>query len=270
MSYKIGFIGAGNMGGCLITAATQTTMSKDICVFDKDAEKANYYSENYDVVSASLDEVLEAQIIVMGVKPQVYQILIDSIKDKICNREDDFLVVSMAAGVSMDSICEMFGKRIPLIRIMPNMACDTNEGVMVYDSNELVSHTTESEFVKIFSNVGLLDKLDENLIDAACAVTGCGPAFVYMFIEAMADGVVACGLPREKAIAYSAQMMKGAAAKTLEGEHPEKLKDKVCSPGGSTIAGVISLENAGFRGAVNSAVTSAYQRNKDLGKKNID
>ncbi len=270
MSYKIGFIGAGNMGGCLISAATHTTSAEEICVFDKDTQKAKHYSECYGVSSVSLDTVLDSKIIVIGVKPQVYKSLISDIKDKLNKRKDDYALISMAAGITIDSICEMFENNLPVIRIMPNMACNTNEGIMIYDTNEYVTNECENIFKSVFEYVGLLDKLDEKFIDAACAITGCGPAFAYMFVEALADGAVACGLPRDKAINYSAQMLKGAAATIHNGGHPEELKDKVCSPGGSTIEGVISLEKAGFRGAVNSAVISAYNKNIQLGKKNID
>ncbi len=266
MSYKIGFIGAGNMGGCLISAATETTSVDDICVFDKDTQKAEHYKNTYGVSFDSLETVLDSKIIVIGVKPQGYKALVSEIKEKINSRRDEFVIVSMAAGITIDSICEMFGKRIPVIRIMPNMACNTNEGIIVYDINECVSENQEVAFKAVFKCAGLIDRLDESLIDAACAVTGCGPAFAYMFIEALADGAVACGLPRDKAVKYSAQMLKGAGATVLCGSHPEDLKDKVCSPGGSTIEGVLALEENGFRGSVNSAVIASYNKNIELGK----
>ena len=268
MSYKIGFIGAGNMGGCLISAAVQTTSAKDICVFDKDAQKTKYCKNTYGVTADSLETVLDSEIIVIGVKPQGYKGLVSEIKDKVNGRRDEFVIVSMAAGITIDSLCEMFGKRLPVIRIMPNMACGTNEGIIVYDISECVSGKQENTFKAVFERAGLIDRLDECLIDAACAVTGCGPAFAYMFIEALADGAVSCGLPRDKALKYSAQMLKGAGATVLCGSHPEDLKDKVCSPGGSTIEGVIALEKNGFRGSVNSAVISAYNKNIELGRKN--
>ena len=137
--------------------------------------------------------------------------------------------------------------------------------MILYTANELVTETELATAVDALSMAGRLDRLDEKLIDAGCAISGCGPAYAYMLIEALADGGVICGLPRAKAMEYAAQMLVGAGRMVLEtGKHPGELKDAVCSPAGSTIAGVHALESGGFRGAAINAVTAAYGRNKEL------
>jgi pyrroline-5-carboxylate reductase len=151
---------------------------------------------------------------------------------------------------------------------MPNTPAAVGKGMITYCSNALVQADILADFLADMAPAGNFDRLDESLIDAATAVTGCGPAFMYMFIEAMADAGVACGLPRAKAQQYAAATMAGAAEMVLQtGRHPGELKDAVCSPGGSTIVGVRTLEEHGFRGAVMDCVDNAYIRSKALGKK---
>ena len=152
-----------------------------------------------------------------------------------------------------------------MIRIMPNTPVAVGEGVIQYDCLD-VTEVEVSQFRAMLAQGGLLDRLPEKLIDAGSAVSGCGPAFADLFLEALADGGVACGLPRAKAQAYAAQMLLGAAKLALEsGQHPGQLKDTVCSPGGSTIAGVRALEQRAFRAAVMEAVEAAWKRNRELG-----
>ena len=140
------------------------------------------------------------------------------------------------------------------------------EGMIPYCANDAVTAEETAEFCRILHCAGRLDPLPERLIDAAGALSGCGPAFVYVFLEALADAAVACGLPRAKATQYAAQTVLGAAKMVLEtGEHPAALKDAVCSPAGSTIAGVHALEAGGFRAAAEDAVLSAYRRSLELG-----
>jgi pyrroline-5-carboxylate reductase len=155
----------------------------------------------------------------------------------------------------------------PVIRIMPNTPVAVGYGVILYDTTENVTCEALSGFCNALSQAGLVDHLPEALMDAGSAVSGCGPAFVSMFLESLADGGVACGLPRDKAVQYAAQMMLGTAKMVLEsGQHPGVLKDAVCSPGGSTIQGVRTLEQHGFRGAVIDAVIAAFEKNKEMGK----
>ena len=174
----------------------------------------------------------------------------------------DAVFVSMLAGVSLDRLAEMLGGEKKIIRIMPNTPSAVGQGLMLVSANDRVTAEELAAFKALMAESGLLDDLPEHLID----VSGCGPAYAYMFVEALADGAVKCGVPRAKAMRYAAQMLLGSASLLLEtGEHPGALKDAVCSPGGSTIAGVAALEDRGFRGAAIAAVEAAYRRTKELG-----
>ena len=167
----------------------------------------------------------------------------------------------------MAQIAEFAGCEIPVIRIMPNTPVAIGKGVIQYCCNDLVTQEMLRDFLTDLRHAGVLDPLEERLIDAGSAVSGSGPAYVYMFIEALADGAVACGIPRAKALEYAAATVIGAGELVLAtGQHPGALKDAVCSPGGSTIAGIRALENHGFRAAAMEAVIATCNRNKELGK----
>ena len=164
-------------------------------------------------------------------------------------------------GKSVADIEALCGFKPAIIRIMPNTPVSVGKGVILFDVNEKVGEKDVGEFENALSAAGVLCRISENKIDAAGALSGCGPAFVYMFIEALADGAVLCGIPRSDALLYAAATIEGAARLAIEsGEHPEKLKDNVCSPGGTTIAGVKALEDAGFRAAAINAVEAAYKK----------
>ena len=150
---------------------------------------------------------------------------------------------------------------------MPNTPTSVGKGVIPYCANNLVTEEMVTDWLEDMSECGLLDPLEERLMDAASALSGSGPAYLYLMLEAMADGGVSCGLPRAKALDYAAMTMAGAAEIYLRTRtHPGALKDAVCSPGGSTIAGVRILEQRGFRGAAMDCVCAAYAKNKELGK----
>ena len=171
----------------------------------------------------------------------------------------------MAAGLTIARIRELAGGNYPVIRIMPNTPSSIGEGMILYTCSSDITKTEEKVFLEAMSGAGRLSALPEHQMDAGSAVSGCGPAFVDLFIEALADGGVACGLPRAAAMEYAAQMVLGAAKLILEsGKHPGELKDAVCSPGGTTIQGVRTLEEAGFRGAVMDAVIAAYEKTLEL------
>lgn len=261
----VGFIGTGNMGGALAKAAAKS--GHEIFLSDKSIEKAEALAKELDAKAVSVAEAALCDYVFLGVKPQMLKDLLQELAPVLSLRKTPGVLVSMAAGVSMADIKKWLGMDYPLIRIMPNTPVAVGSGVILYDATEEVSLQDIAGFVSILSQAGLLNRLPESLIDAGSAVSGCGPAFAAMFLEALADGGVKCGLPRDKAQTYAAQMLLGTAKLLLEsGQHPGQLKDAVCSPGGSTIAGVDALEAAAFRGAVISAVEAAFDRTKELGK----
>lgn len=260
---KIGFIGAGNMGGALARAVAKT--GNDVFVADADRRKAEALAS--DIGANAVDSAVvvnECDMIFLGVKPQILPALATEISGALGARKGGFCLVSMAAGVRLSKLSELFGCD-SIIRIMPNTPAAVGSGVILYAPMAGVDGEYESLLLEALSQAGSLNRLEEKLIDAATAVSGCGPAFVYMFIEALADGGVKCGLPRDKAQKFAAETLLGAAKLCIEsGKHPGELKDAVCSPGGSTIAGVASLEECGFRGSVMDAVEAAFERTKEL------
>lgn len=265
---KFGFIGVGNMGGALARAVVSAVGAKDVILADKSLTSAQILAEELKCSFGNNEDILlNADFIFLGVKPQVLKILTKEIKPILERREKRFVLVSMAAGVKIEDISAMFEKNYPIIRIMPNTPVRAGKGMIQYCYNSLVFMDEIGLFCDALKNAGKLDRLDESLIDAASAISGCGPAFAYMFAEALADAGVECGLPRDKALEYASQMLSGASELLLSSKkHPAVLKDEVCSPSGSTIAGVHALEENGFRGAVMDAVKSSFNRTKELGK----
>jgi pyrroline-5-carboxylate reductase len=268
MDKKIGFIGCGNMGGALAIAAANSVGASNIYVSDADNEKAKGFADKNSVNVITVKEVAEkCDVIFLGVKPQVLKSVCSELAPIFKARKDHFVIVSMAAGVKLCDLEEMCESDFPIIRIMPNIPASVGAGMILYTGNKNVTDEDFSEFTKSLEKAGMLDKIEEAKIDAASAISGCGPAFVFMFIEALADGGVKCGLPREKALLYAAETLFGSAKMVLEtNEHPGKLKDAVCSPAGSTIEGVNALENGSFRADVMNAVDKAYKRTVELGK----
>jgi pyrroline-5-carboxylate reductase len=263
-----GFIGTGNMGGALARAVAKSVAPENMYLSDAFPEKAAALANELGCKSVSAEAVAKnCDFIFLGVKPQVMSSMLQSIAPTLNSRTENFVLVSMAAGVEIFSLQRMIDCECPIIRIMPNIPASVGEGVILFDATENVSQEALAAFRTAMAGAGLVSPLPEKLIDAGSALSGCGPAFVSLFIEALADGAVACGLPRQQAMEYACQTLIGTA-KMLQstGIHPGALKDAVCSPGGSTIAGVNALEQNGFRGAVAEAVISAYERTCELGK----
>ncbi len=259
---RYGFIGCGNMGGALAKALSKTTT--DILLADRSGHSIDLAQE-LGCTYGTNAEAASCSRVFLGVKPQMMADVLRPLQPILAARKP--LLISMAAGLTTEKIEEMAGTRLPVLRIMPNTPVSVGKGIILYCCNDLVDENALVGFLSDMRFAGLFDALDEKLIDAACAVSGCGPAYAYMFIEAMADGAVACGLPRDKALAYAAATLSGAAEMALAtGQPPQTLKDAVCSPGGSTIAGVHALEERGFRGTVMDAIIAAYKRNVELGK----
>ena len=265
MQYVLGFIGCGNMGGALVKAAAKRIGGDKIAVCDYDYKKAQALENACGVTAVDIEALAKnSRLVVLGVKPQNMQETLESVRDLLKARKD-VVLITMAAGVSTGAIRAFVGANLPVIRIMPNTPVTLGDGVILYDCLD-VNQADEKTFVDCFKDAGLLDKIPEEKIDAASALSGCGPAFVYAFAEALADGAVECGLPRDKANLYAAQTLLGSAKMLLEFGQPAQLKDAVCSPGGTTIAGIHALEKAGFRNAAMDAVTAAYKRTLELKK----
>ena len=259
---KYGFIGCGNMGGAIARALRKVT--GDFLIADRSGrarglaqELGVTYSDN-ETIAHSCDRIF------LGVKPQMMKDCLAPLQGILAEKKP--LLITMAAGLEMQKIEAFAGCELPVIRIMPNTPTAVGRGVIPYCANERVQRAVLEDWREDMRFCGLLDSLEERLIDAASALSGSGPAYMYVFLEALADGAVACGIPRAKALEYAAMTMAGAAEMVMQtGAHPGVLKDAVCSPGGSTIAGIRALEQHGFRGTAMDCVMAAYQKNKELG-----
>ena len=262
-----GFIGCGNMGGALATAARKRLDGGCILLANRTPAKAEALAEKLGARVVDNQAAAErSDYLFLGVKPQMMADMLEGLRDALVGRDAPCVLVTMAAGLTIGTIRRMAGVDFPVIRIMPNTPAAVGQGMLLCCSDG-ASEAQLAQFREVMAGAGRIDFLDEALIDAGSAVAGCGPAFAEMFIEALADGGVACGLPRAKAMDYAAQMLLGTAALCLEtGEHPGAMKDAVCSPGGSTIQGVRALEAHGFRGAVMEAVIAAWEKTRALGK----
>lgn len=261
---KYGFLGCGNMGGAIATALSQST--KDIALSDRSgrgkmlAEKLEISYQDNATIAKSCDRIF------LAVKPHMMASLLEPLKDVL--QVGKPLLITMAAGLTIAQIQELVGCEIPIIRIMPNTPTAIGMGVIPYCYNEWVTEEDLADWLRDMAPCGLLDALDEGMMDAASALSGSGPAYMYLLLEALADGAVACGIPRSKAYDYAAMTMAGSAQMYLQTKiHPGALKDAVCSPMGSTIRGVQVLESHGFRSAAMECVMAAYERNKALGKR---
>jgi pyrroline-5-carboxylate reductase len=261
-----GFIGAGNMGGALATAVSK--YNKGVKIADFYPEKAEKLAESLGVSTGTNSEIASASdYIFLGVKPQMMADMLSGIKKELSDRTDSFVLVTMAAGLKIETIRKMAGGDYSVIRIMPNTPVAVGEGEILYCRS---NNTTDEQLEVFLENMQLAGKLtpvDEELMDAGCSVSGCGPAFAYMFIKGLAQGGVECGIDPKTALELAAQTVIGSAKLLVEsGTDPDILIKNVCSPGGSTIEGVKSLQKDGLEDTVARAVKAAYKRNIELGK----
>ena len=260
---KYGFIGCGNMGGAIARALSKTTNS--IMITDRSGKASALADELDCTYTDPITIASSCERIFLAVKPQMMRQALSPLKRFL--RENKPLLITMAAGLTISAIQDLAGAELPVIRIMPNTPVGVGKGMTLYSCNDLVDEAVLEDFLDDMAYTGIMDEIPEHLIDAAGVVSGCGPAYMYMFAEALADGAVACGVPRKKALEYAAATLVGAGEILLQsGRHPGELKDAVCSPGGSTIAGVNVLEERAFRGAVMDCVKAAFKRNQELGK----
>ncbi len=255
------------MGGTLAKAAAKTEHS--VYLSDYDQNKLNTVAKELNATASTNEEIVTTcDLIFLGVKPQALASVLEPLKGALKNRKEHFVLVSMAAGVTLQTVCELLCGDYPVIRIMPNTPAAVESGMILYCKNELVSDGDVSIFLDSMRLAGVCDFIDESLFDAATAVSGCGPAFCYMFIEALADGGVKAGLSKETALKLAAQTVLGSGKMVRDtGVDPETLKVNVCSPGGSTIEGVKSLDADDLNGIVQKAVNASFRRTQELGKK---
>lgn len=263
---KIGFIGLGNMADAMIAGMLRKDIVKpeDIIGSAKTEATREKMKTKYDICvsNKNADVAAQADILILAVKPQFMEDVISEIKDVVSIQT---LIISIAAGKTIAWIENAFGKTIKLVRCMPNTPALVGEGCTGMCVNARVSQGEIDESLKLMESFGKAGLVPERLMDAVGAVSGSSPAYVFMFIEAMADAGVAAGMPRAQAYEFAAQAVYGSAKLVLEsGRHPGELKDMVCSPGGTTIQGVKVLEERGMRGAVMDALTACVEKSKNL------
>lgn len=268
---KLGFIGLGNMASAIIGGILKEGIAapEDITGSAKTEKTAKEKAERFGIEACTDNRKVteQADVLVLAVKPQFFPEVIAEIRDTL---KEGTLVISVAAGKSMKYIEEQFwasesGRQIKLVRCMPNTPALVLEGCSGYCVNAQVSEDEKNLVKRLFSSFGKAIEVPERLMDTVGSVSGSSPAFVFMFIEALADGAVAEGMPRKQALEFAAQAVYGSAKLVLEsGMHPEELKDMVCSPGGTTIQGVRTLEKGGMRGAVMDAVIACVEKTRKL------
>lgn len=262
---KLGFIGAGNMAQAIIGGILKKgIMSKDDIIASAATEKTiNKVSEEYGI-KTTLDnrEVAEADILFLSVKPVYYQSVIDEIKDIVSSEQ---IIVTIAAGKSVAWVEEAFGGVKKIIRTMPNTPALVGEGITAVCPNSNVADKDLAKVMEILESFGEAEVINENIMDAVVAVSGSSPAYVFMFIEAMADAAVAEGMPRAQAYKFAAQSVLGSAKMVLEtGKHPGELKDMVCSPAGTTIEAVRVLEKEGLRSSVMECMKACADKSRNM------
>jgi pyrroline-5-carboxylate reductase len=263
----IGFIGCGNMAqailGGILNAdivdrrAVMTSARSDV-TRKKVAEEFQVEGTEDNLAVAGFSDIL-----FLSIKPDQYEKVIAEIKDDI---KENVIIVTIAAGITLDWMEDQFGKTVKVVRTMPNTPSLVGEGMTAYCVNDRLTQEDLKEVSTILGSFGKAEAVEESLMDAIPAVSGSSPAYVFMFIEALADGAVLQGIPRTQAYEMAAQAVLGAAKMVLEtGTHPGELKDAVCSPGGATIEAVAALEKNGFKGSILAAMEACGKKSRSLG-----
>ncbi len=268
MDKTIGFIGSGNMASAMMGGILKANLvsSNQVICSDPSRAKLEDLQSRYGVsITTNNCEVAnKADILVLSVKPQFYPEVIREIKTTV---NDNTIIVVIAAGQKIETIKKLFEKDVKVVRAMPNTPALVGEGMAALSPCPMVLPEELDLICNIFNSFGKCEVIAENLMDVVTGVSGSSPAFIFMIIEAMADGAVLEGMPREKAYTFAAQAVLGSAKMVLEtGKHPAQLKDMVCSPGGTTIAGVSILEENGVRASLIKAIETATKKSKDLSK----
>ena len=262
---KLGFIGCGNMAKAILGGILkkQLVAPQEIIASALHEETLQQASDTYGIQTTTSNlEAARADIIFLAVKPQFYETVIKEIRDTV---KESQLIVSIAPGKSIQTITEWFGKPVKLIRTMPNTPAMVGEGVTAVCPAETVTEEELKEVLTLLESCGIAEVMPERLVDAVVSVSGSSPAYVFMFIEALADGAVRDGIPRKQAYRLAALSVLGSAKMVLEtGMHPGELKDMVCSPAGTTIEAVAAMEKAGFRNAVLAGMEACTNKTKQM------
>lgn len=263
---KIGFIGIGNMAIAIVGGILKKKLvvAEDIIASRRNSEALKLIKDQFGIITTqvNLEVVKQADIIFLSIKPQFFEEVIQEIKKEIRAEQ---IIISLAPGKTIGWIENQFNKPIKLVRCMPNTPALVGEGCTGVCYNPLMGLEEKKTVEQILSSFGKASVVTENLMDAVVAVSGSSPAYVFILIEAMADGAVAAGMPRKQAYDFAAQAVMGSAKMVLEtGKHPAELKDMVCSPGGTTIAAVKVLEEKGFRAAVMDAMEVCVNKSKNI------
>lgn len=273
MEKNVTFIGTGNMGGALIRAACRSMDPQRIHITDHNLTIAKTLAAETgcQIIESNESAAALGGYLFLCVKPQVMGKVLEQLSpvlNSLMEQDKAPVLVSIAAGLTIEHIRnDLVGccSSLPIVRIMPNTPAAIGKGMLAVSLDEQADDSILADIRTILSDAGKIDRLPESLMDQFTAISGCAPAFVYLFIEALTDGGVLTGLGRAQAMTYAAQTIMGAASMVLEtGQHPGQLKDAVCSPGGSTIAGVAALEKNGFRSAAIEAVVASYEKSKNL------
>jgi pyrroline-5-carboxylate reductase len=268
MNKTIGFIGYGKMAKAMIGGiiASKLIPVSDIWVSSRSDNKVVQAKATFNINSTKDNKVVasNADILILAIPPNEYREVIDEIKTTV---KDSTVIITVAAGITIEQVKAQFKKAIKVVRTMPNTPSFVGEGMTAICVDELVNNEDLERVRKLLGCFGAVEEIPEAKMDAIPAISGSSPAYVFMMIEAMADGGVKQGLSREQSYRLAAQAVLGAAKMVLEtGSHPGELKDQVCSPGGATIAAVATLEEKQFRGAILAAMESCYDKVKQLGK----
>lgn len=266
MNKKIGFIGCGNMGSAMVGGIIKSKLfpKQDIIASCRTKESANNLENSFGIetTSSNIEVVKRSDFIILAVKPYMYESIIKEIKDLVDNSK---IIITIAAGITINHIQDWFNKKIKLVRTMPNTPALVGEGMTAICPNKEIKEKELDEVMNIFNSFGKCEIIEEKDFHSFIALSGSSPAYTYMYIEAMGDAGVKQGMSRNKAYKLAAQAILGAAKMVLEtGENPGKLKDNVCSPGGTTIEAVIELEKQGFKRAVISAMEKCEEKSKSM------
>lgn len=263
---KLGFIGTGNMASAMMGGIIKNNIvpAQEIIgadLFARSREKVRD-TLGIHVTDSNLDVVKQAEIIVLSVKPQFYESVINEIKDELTENQ---LIITIAPGKTLEWLGEKFGKAVKIVRTMPNTPAMVGEGMTAACYNAYVTKEDLEEAVAILKGFSRVEVVPEGMMDAVVAVSGSSPAYVFMMIEAMADAAVSGGMPRAQAYQFAAQAVLGSAKMVLEtGKHPGELKDMVCSPAGTTIEAVRVLEELGFKSAIFEAMKVCEEKSRNM------